>query len=233
LVKLKIDARGKRVLLIPDLHCPYHHRKLLPFLRYLKQKYKPDIVIFLGDEVDGHSWSFHNHDPELPSPGEELRKAIKVLQKVYKIFPDAYILNSNHGSLLNRKTKANGLPQEILRPLRDLYKTPGWSWWDRIVLNTDSGPVLIGHGMSGQELGWAKSEGMSTVEGHYHTIFRVSWKSFLSGKELFSMHLGCLINYTALAFEYARTNMHPPMMGAGILRPDGEPELIRLSKVKL
>lgn len=227
-----INATGKVVLVIPDIHAPYHHRKLLRFLKYLKKKYKPDIIIFIGDEVDGHSWSFHSHDSELPSPSDELRKAIKVLQAIYKVFPVAHILHSNHGSLLERKTKINGLPLTILKPLKELYNTPKWSWTDRIILKTRIGQTMIGHGMSSKELEWAKSEGMSTIEGHYHTVFRLSWAAFGYG-EIYSLHVGCLINFSSLAFAYAKANLRKPMLGAAVIHASGEPELIRFNGVKL
>jgi hypothetical protein len=227
----KIDARGKVVLLIPDLHAPYHYRKLYKFLRYLKKKYKPDIIIFLGDEVDGHSWSFHSHDPDLPSPGDELRKAIKVLQKVYKIFPNASLLHSNHGSLLNRKTKANGLPLEILRPLRDLYKTPNWSWWDRIVLTTKIGKTMIVHGMSGKPGALALEMGMSTIEGHYHTKFHITW--YINAvRRYYSVHSGCLIDFDSFAFAYARSNLKDPCLGATIIDKSGHPHLVPVTEAE-
>lgn len=227
-----INAVGKTVLIIPDFHAPYNHSQLIKFLKYLKKRYKPDIIIFLGDEVDGHAWSFHSHDPELASPSDELRKAIKVLQTVYKIFPDAYLLHSNHGSLLERKTKINGLPLSILKPLPELYETPGWSWWDRIILKTKIGKTMIGHGMSPKELNWALTEGMSTIEGHYHTIFRIAWAALNLG-EIYSMHVGCLINFKSLAFAYAKSNLKRPMLGVAVIHSDGEPQLIRFNGVKL
>lgn len=221
-----IDARGKTVLIIPDFHAPYHHRKLIRYLKYLKAKYKPDIIIFLGDEVDGHSWSFHSHDPELAAPSDELRKAIKVLQAIYKIFPEASLLHSNHGSLLERKTKINGLPLAMLKPLKELYGTPKWNWYNRIILKTNIGKTVISHGMSPKELEWAKSEGMSTIEGHYHTTFRLSWMATNFG-EVYSLHVGCLINFASLAFAYAKANLRKPMLGVAVIHKDGEPELIR------
>ena len=60
---------NSRVLLISDMHIPYHHPDTLEFLQYLKDKYKPTRVICLGDELDKHALSYHDHDPDLPSAG--------------------------------------------------------------------------------------------------------------------------------------------------------------------
>lgn len=60
-----------------DLHYPFCHPDTVAFLRAIKNKYNPDKVVSLGDEVDFHGINFHYHDPDLPSPGDELNVAIK------------------------------------------------------------------------------------------------------------------------------------------------------------
>ena len=42
----------KSVLVISDLHIPYHHPQAFDFLKALKAKYKPDHVVNIGDELD-------------------------------------------------------------------------------------------------------------------------------------------------------------------------------------
>lgn len=228
----KINASGKTVLVIPDIHAPYHHKKIFKFLKYLKKKYKPDIIIFLGDEVDGHSWSFHDSDPDLDAPGPEFKKAASVLQTIHKIFPKAHLLHSNHGSLFSRKLKKHGLPIAILRPLPELYKTPGWVWTERILLQTRLGLTMLGHGMSAKAGEWAKDLGVSTIEGHYHTKFHITWH-INALRSYYSIHSGCLIDYDSYAFAYAKQNIKEPCIGATIIHPSGNPELVPLEGVKL
>ena len=60
--KYSAENDNSRILLISDMHIPYHHKDTLKFLQYLKDKYQPTRIICLGDEVDGHSLSFHDHD---------------------------------------------------------------------------------------------------------------------------------------------------------------------------
>ena len=55
---------NKSILIISDTHIPYHHPDLIPFLKDLKEIYKPDRVIHIGDEVDKHAMSFHDSDPD-------------------------------------------------------------------------------------------------------------------------------------------------------------------------
>jgi predicted phosphodiesterase len=76
----------KSVLVISDLHIPYHHPDAFEFLKTLKKKYKPDLVVNIGDEIDQHSFSFHNHHPDLKSPGDELTCSEKVCQRIRENF---------------------------------------------------------------------------------------------------------------------------------------------------
>ena len=64
--------KHKSILVISDLHIPYHHRDSFEFLKALKKKYKPDLVVNIGDEIDCHALSFHDSNPDLPSAGDEL-----------------------------------------------------------------------------------------------------------------------------------------------------------------
>jgi hypothetical protein len=224
-----INGKGKTILVIPDLHVPYHHPKAFDFLQNLQLVYNPDIIINLGDEVDNHAISFHDSDGELFSAGHELEKAIEHLQDLHKIFPKMYLLESNHGSLLFRKFKANGLPIRALRPLPELYGTKGWEWYDKVIVSTKLGDILIRHGMSGTAGKWAKDVGMSTIEGHFHTKFHVTWfKNEI--RSFFSAHVGCLADLDSLAFAYRKSNIPEFCLGALIIHKDGFPELIPMER---
>ena len=55
-----------KVMVIGDLHIPYHHKDSFAFLRALKKKYKGfDLVVNIGDELDQHAISMHDNDPDL------------------------------------------------------------------------------------------------------------------------------------------------------------------------
>jgi hypothetical protein len=229
---LKIDARGKRVLFISDTHIPYSVKGYLKFLSDLKNEFKPDIVIHGGDEVDGHAISFHKSHCELYSAGQELdRSIIEIQEGLHKLFPKMYLLESNHGSLIYRRLKFEGIPIRHLKPLHELYETPLWSWHEKILIETDMGKVLVAHGFSGVAMAWAKLTGTSTVEFHYHSKFHISY--FMSCLGLrFSMHCSCLADRESLAMAYAKTNMAEFINGTGMLMEDGEPQLKLYRKEK-
>ena len=56
----------KSVLVISDLHIPYHHKDAFAFLKAIKKEFKPDTVINIGDLLDFHAISMHEHNPDLP-----------------------------------------------------------------------------------------------------------------------------------------------------------------------
>ncbi len=95
-------SKNSRVLVISDLHIPYHHKDSFAFLTALKKKYKPDLVINIGDELDQHAISMHDSNPDLPSAGDELRMSRKYIWELEKIFPDMILIHSNHSSLVYR-----------------------------------------------------------------------------------------------------------------------------------
>lgn len=229
---LKLDARGKRVLFISDTHIPYSVSGYLQFLSDLKDKFKPDIVIHGGDEVDYHAISFHKSISELYSAGHELDKAIIEIQEgLHKLFPKLYLLESNHGSLVFRRLKHEGIPIRHLKPLNELYETPLWEWHDKILLKTNNGKVIVSHGRSAIAGAWAKMAGVSTVEFHYHTKFHVT--NFQSEERtFFSMHCGCLADKDSMAMAYANANMAEFINGTGGLRADGTPVLFPYNKKK-
>lgn len=222
---LKLDARGKKVLFLSDLHIPWSVKYYLRFLKDLKDEFQPDIVICGGDELDYHAISFHKSDPSLFSAGHELDTAIIEIQEgLHKLFPKLYLLESNHGSLIFRRLKFEGISLRHLKPLHDLYETPLWEWHEKILIETDAGPVITSHGRSATAGTWAKGAGMSTVEFHYHTKFHIT--HFQSEERTwFSMHCGCLADRESMAMAYANANIAQFINGTGGLQANGQPIL--------
>jgi hypothetical protein len=229
---LKLDARGKRVLFISDTHIPYSVKGYFHFLKDLKEKFRPEIVIHGGDEVDYHAISFHDSVAELCSAGDELDKAIIEIQEgLHKLFPKLYLLESNHGSLIFRRLKHAGIPIRHLKPLHELYETPLWEWHEHILLRTVKGRVYTCHGRSGVAGALLKLMGCSTVEFHYHTMFHITHFQTLLGRK-FSAHGGCLADRDSMAMAYAKNNLKQFINGTIGIKADGEPVLFPYDKNK-
>lgn len=217
---------NKRILVISDLHCPYNHRDSISFLKAIKKKYKPTRVILSGDEADFAAISFHDHDPDLDAPGKELQKAIDALKPIYKLFPVAEVLESNHGSLVIRKALATGLSRKFFKSPGDILEAPkGWSWHFDITIKLPDGTSAYFHHSKGANVKKnSQALGMSFIQGHHHESFEISYWGNPNAL-LFGMTVGCLVDTKSLAMAYNKNNLKRPVIGCAVII-EGIPQLI-------
>ena len=209
--------KNKCILVISDTHCPYHHPDLLPFLKAIKKKYKPDRVIHIGDEVDSHAISFHDSDPDLYSAGDEHKASLLTIHAMEKLFPEMDLMDSNHGSLVYRRQKASGLPRAAMKSYNDFLEVgPGWKWHDDLIIDTPLGKVYFCHGKTPDILKLATSMGMSCVSGHFHSLMGVRWFGNSLGL-YFGLQVGCMIDSKSLAFRYNKVQKARPIIGCSII----------------
>ena len=216
----------KKVLVISDLHIPFHHRSSFDFLKALKKKYKPDLVVNIGDELDQHAISMHDSNPNLPSAGDELKMSRTWIKKLEKIFPVMTLVHSNHSSLVFRRALKYGLPTEYLKSYNEYLDVgPGWKWVDDLTITLSDGTrCFFTHGMSADILRLAMQMGRHVVQGHYHSKFSIGY--FSNPDELiWGMQVGCLTSQSSMAFDYAKNFKNRFIMGCGIIL-DGQPKLM-------
>lgn len=219
--------RFKRILVIPDLHCPFHHVDAFKFLDAVNEKYKPDKVVCLGDEIDGHTISFHDTDPDIPfSPSSELDKAIWHLRDLFLLFPRGDLIESNHGSLVYRRGKFAGLPKSVFKSWLEIIEAPkGWSLHYELTLEmSNKDKVYIHHGLSSNTLANSKNKAQNYIQGHFHSKFECLWWAN-SERWFWAVSSGCLIDAEALAFSYGKNHLPKPILGCTMLI-DGVPKLI-------
>jgi hypothetical protein len=216
--KVDKEEDNSRILFISDMHIPYHHQDTIAFLKHLKAKYNPTRVICLGDEIDGHALSFHDSDPDLPSAGDEIRRSLPVVQEVYKLFPEMDIIESNHGSLVWRKGKANGIPKHYIKSYNEVLGVgTGWKWSYDLTITLPNGQMCyVHHGKSSDVVKLGQQMGMSAVQGHYHNTFKVDYWGNPTGL-YFGMQCGCLVDDDSLAFSYNNVNIQRPVIGTGLI----------------
>ena len=213
---------NSRVLIISDLHAPYHHPDAIRFLAAIKKKYKPDRVINIGDEVDYHAMSFHDSDPDLRSASDELQEAILAIRAIESLFPKVDVIESNHGSLAYRRAKAHGFPRQLIRPYKEVLGTPGWNWHFDLTITLSNGQkCYFVHSKGANVLQVSQSMGMCVIQGHHHEKFGASyWSNPLALN--WGFQVGCLIDKDSLAFEYGKSNLKRPIIGCGMII-DGQP----------
>jgi hypothetical protein len=215
----------RSVLIISDFHAPYNHQDAADFLSEVKKKYKPSLVVSVGDEVDYHNISFHDSDPDLPGAADELELAIEQLQPLYRMFPKLTIVDSNHGSMVVRKAIANGLPRAFFKNNREILRAPkGWVWYNDFKFTTPLGPVYVCHGKSATAGRLTSQYGMSCIQGHFHERSQIHYIS-TPERLMFDMHVGCLVDDDSLAMGYNKVNPKRPIVSVGVV-VNGIPQLI-------
>lgn len=218
---------NKRILVISDTHVPYHHPDALKFLQAIKDKYEPDRVVHIGDEIDNHAMSYHDSDPDTFSAGDELAQAREVIWQMEEIYPKVDVIESNHGSLWYRKAKTHGIPRDAIKSYEEILQTKKWKWHYDLTLTLPNGqPCFFHHGKSANGLLASQKLGMSFVQGHFHGKYNIQyWGN--QERLNFALQVGCLIDDSALAFAYNKTTMDRPIIGLGMII-DSQPKLIPL-----
>ena len=215
----------KSILVISDLHIPYHHKDTFAFLKEIKKEFKPDFIVNIGDSLDFHAINMHTHDPDLFSAGYELKASKKYIKELESIFPKVVEVDSNHSSLVYRRALKFGMSRSFLKDYAEFLGTKKWKWVDDLTLNLPNGQrCFFTHGRSADILKVSQTMGMSAVQGHYHTQFCIKyWAN--PDNLFFAMNVGCFINQKSLAFHYAKNFRTRFVIGCGIIL-DGFPRLL-------
>jgi len=131
--------KNKKILVISDMHLPYQHKDSITFLKEIKKEFKPDRIVNIGDLLDFHAISMHEHNPDLYSAGHELDKAKEYIKQLEDIFPDVTEVDSNHSSLVYRRALKYGMSKQFLKPYGDFLGTKKWKWVDDLTLTMSNG----------------------------------------------------------------------------------------------
>lgn len=204
------------VLAIPDCHCPFEHKDAIAFLKAVKKKYKPNVIVHLGDEADFHSLGNYDHDPDGMAAGLELQKTIEHLQPFYMLFPKVKVCTSNHTSRPFRQAYRYGMPSKLLKDYKEFLEAPkGWEWADE--WEVDGVTYEHGEGFTGASAAIKSAQGnmAPTVIGHIHAFAGIQYNA--NSKHLiFGFNAGCLIDRHAYAFAYGKKIKNKPILGCGI-----------------
>lgn len=208
------------------MHHPYSHPDTFAFLKQIAIEYTPDLVVCLGDELDYHGISFYKSNPDLLSPGDELKTAINRLQPYYEFFPKMHLLDSNHGSLVYRRLKDAGIPMHVIKSYRETIAAPkGWHWYDDLLVTASNGQdIYFHHGKSNNVLKESQIQSMNFVSGHWHSTFKIE---FWANKNAlyWGMSCGCLVDQSSMAYEYSKNFSKKFIIGTGIII-NGIPRLL-------
>lgn len=219
------------VLVIGDLHAPFIKSGYLEFCKRIHKELKCTEVVQIGDLVDNHAISYHEHDPNGWSPADEMAQTDLVLQKWFKAFPSAKLCRGNHDRLPDRKGKTVGLPQRCFKDFRDIWQLPK-AWKDDFQFVIDGVKYTHGTGYSGRggHLQCAVDNRMSCVIGHLHSTAGIEY----TANEvdcIFGMNVGCGIDKKSYAFDYGKDFKLKPIISCGVVeytKHGANPRLFRM-----
>jgi hypothetical protein len=218
-----------RVLVLPDMQHPFCHPYALTFLKRVRDVYKTEQVICVGDEADACALSKYPKDPDGASAGDELRKTRRALKPFYNEFPNVRIANSNHQQRLYKRAYEAGIPRELIVGYREYLKAPvGWVWEDSHVVDG----IVYEHGdrAAGYTAGLKLIDAnhKSTVYGHHHSTAGLGYVR-KGNRTLFWMNVGCLIDENSYAMSYTKMHRTKPILSCGVVL-DGIPHLVPMIK---
>jgi len=214
------------VLVIADTHEPFCRKGYLEFCKQTQKKFNCKQVVHIGDLVDNHAISYHEHDPDGWSPADEMKIADKKLEKWFKAFPKVKLCLGNHDALVDRKGKTVGLPERCFKSFREMWKLPkGW----QVDFEWEIDGVLYKHGLNcggkNGHLNAAIGARQSCVIGHNHIYAGVDWDA--THKDcIFGMSVGCGIDKNAYAFSYGRDFKKRPIIGCGVVFSNTDAQFI-------
>ncbi len=218
----------KSILVLSDTHFPYVKKEYFKWIKKLKDKLKPTLVVHIGDLVDFHSISQHLHSAELPNIKFEIKDAIKCIKKLRKIFPTSMpILLGNHDIRIQRLAEKSLIPNSFLKDINDILdidKKWKWTWHDKLIVDLpNKTKVFFTHHFKSNVLASAKELGMSLCVGHQHT--KSSCELFSHPLALnFAKCVGSSIEPRHEAFKYGKNFIKRPIISCGSI-VDSVPQL--------
>ena len=209
------ETEVRNILIIGDLHEPFCLDGYLDWCLEQYESFNCNQVIFIGDILDNHAFSYHEPDPDGMSAGLELEKTIEKVADWYKAFPYADICIGNHDRMASRKSMTGGIPAAWIKSYNEVLGTPNWNWVESVVYDD----VFYEHGEGGQAQTKAKNNLMSSVCGHTHT--EAYCKLFVGKRfRVFGMQVGCGVDADTYAAAYAR-NFKRQAIGCSVILNNG------------
>jgi len=206
----------KNILVIGDTHIPFEKKGYLEFCKRIYKDLKCSEVVHIGDLVDNHAISYHEHDPNGWSPEGEMAEADKILKKWFKAFPKVKLCRGNHDTLVDRKGKTVGLPKRCFRQFREMWNLPS-GWIDDFQFEIDG--VIYTHGVrcgKNAHVLTAQDNCMSTVVGHSHAFASIGY--WANERDLmFGANVGCGIDRHSYAMAYGKKFPTKPIISCGVV----------------
>lgn len=225
--RLDLKHLPDTILLFGDTQIPKHHDQYLEFLSMVKATYQPEAVIHMGDEADLTALKKHFLSVSDLGPTQELEEVIDGMRELFKIFPEAICLTSNHvAQRIGYAQAQSNIPNAMMRLWADVINAPkGWIWRDYVV----AGNYLFEHGHlinkgargSIQEQTFLRfGRILSVVRGHHHSELGDHIKPIWVGDwQQRIIYTGCLMDANKAGYSRAACNTGCVVLVKGVPHP--------------
>lgn len=233
-----VSVSKNKILVLGDLHFPFHNQKALKEVLYAVKQEKPTHVVQIGDLYDQYSFSRFTRK-NLVLPGDELReardRAIDLWSSVRgnSSSRQCYQILGNHDLRLIKRAEEK-LPeaQELVKKsIMELYRFKGVQTVedDRDLLKING--IVFHHGYLSRLGDHMRYFGSSTVVGHSHVGGCVYEQR--NGQTLFELNAGYLADETAEPLRYRPTKSSKWTLGFGLITFRGKtacPQFISIGR---
>lgn len=252
----KKSKDSKKMLILADLHFPFHNQKLLN--ETIKKNKDADILLIAGDIFDMFDMSPFRKTMYMPFK-EEFGRAFKLLQDLCLEFPQVKIMLTNHDKRPYKRLYDSVLPNllkfchtNLLEELIGLI--PNLSIISQNALGRDIGYLAQEKNIIFTHIEKSNIDISKTVQEIYKTI-KLKWEEAYKLKPyniVMQAHnhsagqvwmnntllaqIPCLIDISAPAFDYVfdgKARGNPPALGYATIRLDGsiyEPNSLQIYK---
>ena len=193
-----------RILVLADLHIPYHDKNALKVAIEEGKKRKCNVILLLGDLLDLYQCSRWSRDPKNPNIAREIEICHQFLSYLRQEFPSAKILwkEGNHEERWKDYFFKNA-PQLAVLPGTTLYDHVKCDFFKIEVIQDrrpiDASGMLLYHGQefgkSGGGVNQARSQWnktyKSTIAAHGHKS-STNYETDVKGNVFDSYSIGCL-----------------------------------------
>jgi len=217
------------ILIIGDTHLPATKEYYLEFLIATMSRFNCKEIIHIGDLVDFHSISYHEHDPDYHSVSNELKLVRYQLKRWINTFPNMKICIGNHDLLIYRKAKTHGLSKEFFKSMNQILDVPDtWTFDNEFQIQNIK--FFHGTGFSGKypHANAATTHRQNCVIGHCHAVAGIEYTA--SAKDLiWGMSVGSGVDDKQIVFEYGQDMPRKSIISCGVI-VDGNP-IIQTMKI--
>lgn len=218
---------NEKVLVIGDLHFPFHCKKAYKNLLAIAKKLRPTHIVQIGDLLDQYVFSKYSRSLQV-SPLEEIEHGLQLATDMWagliKLSPSAkcYQLLGNHDVRMAKRITERMPELCEFFSHNDLYKFTGVNVCksDRDFIEIEG--VIYVHGWLSKSIDHAKFFGKPTVHGHRHRPC-IEYDR----KELWSMDVGYMANRESLPLQYTSSKFTKWTTSCGIVE-NGLPRIILL-----